>query len=44
MISELTFLTPNLDHEAYFIVAIDASKVDIVGVLLQEDAIRSLRS
>jgi len=37
MISALVLLIPKCSQEAEFVVAIDASKVGIVGVLLQED-------
>jgi len=44
MISALILLISKSDHEAEYIVAIDVSKVGIVGILLQNDAARSLRS
>ena len=37
MISTSVFLIPNERHEVEFVVATDASKVGIVGVLLQAD-------
>jgi hypothetical protein len=44
MIYALFFLIPKYSHEIKCVVTIDANKVGIVGVLLQEDASRSLRS
>jgi len=44
MISAPVLLIPMIGHEAEFAVATDASKVGIVGVLLQEDTSGSLRS
>ena len=38
MISALVLLIPTSSQEAEFVVATDASKVDIDGVLLQEDS------
>ena len=38
MISGLVLMIPKFGQDAEFIVAIDASKVDIAGVLLQEDS------
>jgi hypothetical protein len=43
MISAPMLLIPNMGHEAEFVIAIDASKVGIDGVLLQEDTFGSLR-
>ena len=43
MISTLVLLIPKMEHETEFFVATDASKVGIVGVLLQEDTSGSLR-
>jgi hypothetical protein len=43
MISALDLLIHNMGHDAEFVVATDASKVGIVGVLLQEDTSKSLR-
>ena len=44
MISAPVLLIPNnMGHKAEFVVASDASKVDIDGVLLQEDTSGSLR-
>ena len=43
MISAPILQIPKTGHEAEFVVATDASKVRIVGVLLQEDTSRSLR-
>jgi hypothetical protein len=42
MISASVFLIPKGEHDAEFVVATDASKVGIAGVLLQEDTSRSL--
>jgi hypothetical protein len=36
-------LIPKMGHEAEFVVATDASKVGIAGVLLKEDTSESLR-
>ena len=44
MISAPVLLIPKIGHEADFVDATDASKVGIVGVLLQEDTFGSLRS
>jgi len=44
MISLTVFLIPNSDNEAEYVVTIDAHKFVIVGVLLQDDASRYLRS
>jgi len=44
MIFALVFLIPKSDNEAECVVAIDTSKLGIVGVLLQYDASRYLRS
>ena len=43
MISAPILLIPKAGHDAEFVVAIDASKVGIAGVLLQEDTSRSPR-
>ena len=43
MISASILLIPKMGHEAEFVVASDASKVGIVGVLLQENTFGSLR-
>jgi hypothetical protein len=43
MISAPVLLTPKARHDAKFVVTTDASKVDIVGVLFQEDTSRSMR-
>jgi hypothetical protein len=43
MISAPVLLITKVGHEAEFVVAIDASKVGIVGVLLQEDTSGSLK-
>ena len=43
MISAQFLLIPRLGHEAKLVVATDASKVGIVGVLLQKDDSGSLR-
>jgi len=44
MISALVLPVPKSDHEATYVAAIDATKFGIVGVLIQNDAARSLRS
>jgi hypothetical protein len=44
MISALVFLIPKSDNEAEYVVPIDANKVVIDGVLLEDDASRFLRS
>ena len=44
MISALVLLVPKPDHEVTYVAAIDANKIDIVGVLIQHDAARSLKS
>ena len=43
MISALVLLIPKYGHGAEFVVATDASKVGIAGVLLQEDSNGHLR-
>jgi hypothetical protein len=43
MISALVLLISKTGHEAEFVVATDASKVGIAGVLLQEDSNGHLR-
>ena len=43
MISAPVLLIPKARHDAEFVVAIDASKVGIAGVLLQEDTSGSMR-
>ena len=43
MISAPVLLIPTMGHEAEFVVAIDASKVGVAGVLLQADTSNSLR-
>ena len=43
MISVPVLLIPNMEHEAEFVVATNASKVGIDGMLLQEDTSGSLR-
>jgi hypothetical protein len=44
MILAPVLLISNMGHESEFVVATDASKVGIPGVLLQEDTFGSLRS
>ena len=44
MISGLVLLILTSDHKAECVVAIDANEIDVVGVLLQDSASRSLRS
>ena len=44
MISAPILLFPMMGYEAEFVVTTNASKVGIVGVLLQEDTSRSLSS
>ena len=44
MTSPLVLLIPKSDHEVDYVIAIDATKAGIVGVLIQDDAARSLRS
>ena len=41
MISTLVLLVPKSDHEAKYVVAIDATKFAIVGILILNDAARS---
>ena len=43
MILEPILFIPKMGHEPEFVVATDDSKVGIVGVLLQEDTLSSLR-
>jgi hypothetical protein len=43
MISAPVLLIPKMGHEAEFVVATDASKVGIAGVILKEDTSGSLR-
>ncbi len=43
MISAPILLIPTMGHEAEFVVAIDASKVGVAGVLVQADISGSLR-
>ncbi len=43
MVSALVLLIPEFDQDAEFVVATNASKVGIVGVLLQEDLDGHLR-
>ena len=44
IIFALVFLIPKLDYEAECVVEIDANKVLIVGLLIQDDVSRCLRS
>ncbi len=43
MVFAPVFFIPKMGHEPAFVVATDASKVGIAGVLLQEDTSRTLR-